>query len=410
MWEQLLQEARNPQTPPERLRELMLQRGLSYSEQTTLSQAVVLNPNTPLKELFCLGRRFPDLFWRNPVIPLLLLENPGFLAEIPFYTMRPLLRARNVPPLVWEAAARHKEYQVCQAVASNPRTPPALLQELARHPYSIVRWEIAQNPSAPPSVLAELAQQKDAILLRRIARNPSTPLPILLRFLHELENPPKKRPGVFFVRLLEVAEHPALPLPYLRKLACSHDPAIRTGVARNRSAPLELLERLANDREPMVRRAIALREGIPARLQAQLIAELWHIPISYSGQRRFAALSGLPAAILELLSRSRCHRVRVLVAKHPNTAPETLERLARDRRFEVREAVARSPSTPADLLQRLAKDANRALRRAVAKNRATPRHTLRNLARTDPSPAVRREAYGTLLWVEGEEATVGKII
>jgi hypothetical protein len=59
--------------------------------------AVASNPNTPVETLLRLAGAYPEQFCANPALPLLLLENPNLLAEMPPARLRGLLRYANVP-------------------------------------------------------------------------------------------------------------------------------------------------------------------------------------------------------------------------------------------------------------------------------------------------------------------------
>ncbi|MDJ0746371.1 MAG: hypothetical protein QNJ32_23820 [Xenococcaceae cyanobacterium MO_167.B27] len=68
--EQARQLAKDETTSPEILAEL------ARSEDYQTRQRVAENPNTPTKVLLKICREFPSELMNNPVVPLLLLENP----------------------------------------------------------------------------------------------------------------------------------------------------------------------------------------------------------------------------------------------------------------------------------------------------------------------------------------------
>jgi hypothetical protein len=55
---------------------------LSRSQDSAVLRALAQNPSTPLSVLLRLGGGFPDEFLQNPVLPLLLLEDPLFLQRV----------------------------------------------------------------------------------------------------------------------------------------------------------------------------------------------------------------------------------------------------------------------------------------------------------------------------------------
>lgn len=68
---QYKQLAASPDTSPEQLREL------AAISSKSISFRVAANPNTPIDVLWKLGTKFPKQLLENPVLPLLLLENPN---------------------------------------------------------------------------------------------------------------------------------------------------------------------------------------------------------------------------------------------------------------------------------------------------------------------------------------------
>lgn len=71
-----LSEALNENTAPERLGELV-----EKDASRAIHEAIAQNPNTPTYLLLKLFKNFPLEVINNPVIPLLLLENPNFYEE-----------------------------------------------------------------------------------------------------------------------------------------------------------------------------------------------------------------------------------------------------------------------------------------------------------------------------------------
>ena len=100
------QVALNPSTPPELLQKL------ANSSDATTRQHLAANPNTPTKVLLNLGSEFPEALLDNPIFPLLLLENPNLVDEIPLSTLRSLLKCETVPVSFLEQAANQSDRQV----------------------------------------------------------------------------------------------------------------------------------------------------------------------------------------------------------------------------------------------------------------------------------------------------------
>ena len=83
--------AQNDSCPPALLREL------AGNKDKLTRQAVASNPNTNKDTLLKLASEFPQEFLDNPILDLLLLENPNLLGEMPQNSLISLLKEVNVP-------------------------------------------------------------------------------------------------------------------------------------------------------------------------------------------------------------------------------------------------------------------------------------------------------------------------
>ena len=124
--------AAEPTTNPEILRELAL-----FSDEKT-RKAVVSNANTSPEVLVQLGEQFPSQFLDNPVFPLLVLENPNFIQELPLFTLRCILTQENCPEYILEQAADKADLEIQLALANNIKTSRAILNRLNKSRYSQV--------------------------------------------------------------------------------------------------------------------------------------------------------------------------------------------------------------------------------------------------------------------------------
>jgi hypothetical protein len=142
----LVEKAANPESPPALLRVL--------ARNVKSAKYVTTNPNAPLDLLYQLGEIFPQEFLENPIFPLLLLENPNFLNDLPMPTLRALLSLRTLPTIILEWAAKSYERDVKKLVAKHPATPQEIIEKLTK---DVFLWrELAQNPSSPPEFLERL--------------------------------------------------------------------------------------------------------------------------------------------------------------------------------------------------------------------------------------------------------------
>jgi hypothetical protein len=143
-------EASDHRTAPERLR------ALAEDECPRVRQAVAANPNAPRDVLFDLASEFPRAFVDNAALPLMLLENPRFIHDMPEDSLCALLELEDVPPEFLDLGARHRSWNVKRMVAAHGQTPGDLLVRLARHYFFFE--EVAQNPNTPRSYLEFLVE------------------------------------------------------------------------------------------------------------------------------------------------------------------------------------------------------------------------------------------------------------
>ena len=141
MWDEL----RDPNTTPERLREL------ATSACDVWRLWVARHPNTPADVLMVM------LDDTDGCVPWNLAQNPA---------------AR--PELIDELVSRRLFLEV---VAANKSAPPRVLAQLAREPVIYVRTAAALNPSTLGAALALLAADADAEVRKNVARTATRPNP-----------------------------------------------------------------------------------------------------------------------------------------------------------------------------------------------------------------------------------------
>lgn len=128
----MLQVAENNAAPPELLRELA-------ASSKAVCERVAANPNTPIDVLLKLGAKFPKQLLSNPILPLLLLENPNLVEEIPLNTLISLLKEEQVPDYILNAASKHNSEEILVLVASHINTSTTVLEHLAQSRYDKVQ-------------------------------------------------------------------------------------------------------------------------------------------------------------------------------------------------------------------------------------------------------------------------------
>ena len=326
----LRSEAQDPATPPARLRELA-RRGFA--------REAAANPNTPTDLLLRLAGRHFDSFVSNPVLPLLLLEDPGFCLKITVSTLRRLLRREQLPETFLRSLERHGDAEIragARLHVALPHTAEADL-EMAAHLRSLpVRRGMIEPLLAlgamPVWLIEPLGGASDPkirhLVLRTLKQNPEPDAQALWRLLERAGLRPKA-------------------------------PNTWTGPASDLMA--SELERIASS-------------GIAARLQAALHPRT-------------------PPAVVQRLSADECRRVRLAALGNPALPEQVLWAYAGFRDERIREKVASNPAAPEGLLDQLSADPSAKVRRRVARNRHTAESTLARLAQ-DPERTIARSSSG----------------
>ncbi len=348
------EEARDPQTTPDRLRALSRDGG-------EIAQAVAANPNTPTATLLWLAKDCWEALLANPVLPLLLLEDPGLPLRLPKPALLALLRLHEPPAEFLQTLHRHEDPEVRDAArlhrnaGAKMDADPLLARLDAVRGAGLAMRELLSVGLVPPWLL-RWAMESGAKALRELAwkRADASDDPAikahftLLRWLEWLgTRKPKK----------EHAHHAAP-----EKLTALAEGGVfaRQLAAKNRATPPEVLARLAGD------------------------------PMESAVVRRFAAKNpNTPASTLLTLAMTGDKALRAAVLRNPSTPPAALEQLATSPEVDFRRRVAANRSTPSPALARLAQDSDEDVRVAVARNANTDLTSLRGLV-SDKEYGVRR--------------------
>ena len=145
--------AQDPTTPPAQLQELG-----AGANSRAIKEAVARNPNSPPALLLALAGRYWQPFLENPVLPLLLLEDPGLPHRLPLRVLRALVRREGVPPLILQTLARHADREVREGAKFHvnfPEMAPTPPADADAGWQASLRTTLAQLP-APAGTLAEL--------------------------------------------------------------------------------------------------------------------------------------------------------------------------------------------------------------------------------------------------------------
>ncbi len=331
--------ATNPSAEPELLREL------ASSEDKATREAVTTNPNTPTDLLLKLAGDFPSSFFSNPVLSLLMLENPNLATDISYWSLLKLLKQDDAPQWFLACAAMHSNSLVLEAVAKHKQVSQQVLEQLAiksRYDPELGLC-IAQRKDVSQKVLEKLAQHGAGSVRLHLATYPKIP-----------------------VKVLEILVENPEPNWNLRV-------AIETSVAKNPNTPLNVLEALIKVPYTKVKNAIAKRSDLTKHLIIELAMDYRVHTMNFLPQNPY-----IPSNWLEEMAEHDIERVRQMVARHPNTPVHILVQAASY--LQLRQFVAENPSTPPEVLEELAMDSRGDIQAAVARNSNTPGYVLEILA------------------------------
>lgn len=389
-----LEEAADPSTPPIRLHELARHGGAREK------RTVAANPNAPTDLLVWLARWHWEAVLRNPVLPLLLMEDPNFPAKLPVIALREILKMEEPPkeflgPLmrhqneeIREAARLHRTSRSGRHVTSLPENETPTFGLQLRGGAALA--EVVTLGLAPPWLLLSALESSEIGLRMRAAKciheqGPDGPLYDRLQLLMDAGADSQLRflgkgrrdmdperlallaEGGPFARRL-AARHPRTPADSLMKLAGVHGEfMVRCCAAKNPSTPIPTLVSLAGNHDWRIRQAVAKNRQSPGSLLDQLAAD--------AAMEVRAAVAGNPAASAATLARLGVDPepgVRAMVARHPSAEESVLHLLKRDADDEVRRTLAKRRAVPVDILRELMADGDSYVRMLAVRNRAMP--------------------------------------
>lgn len=155
-----LEEALDENTPPERLRDLIDQSITAYDYY--VYKAVARNPNTPTEILFefLSGHAFyAEQVLENPVIPLLILEDPNFLRKV-YQTSQYILHSVKLPLFFVQWLMDNLDKNALLNLAKNNHISKSILEKLAFNESVQIRQAVAENTNTPAQTLEVLAKDK----------------------------------------------------------------------------------------------------------------------------------------------------------------------------------------------------------------------------------------------------------
>lgn len=152
--------------------------GLSSWEETSL-EGMAKDPNLPLGLLYLLAGRYPGAFLENPLLPLLVLEDPGFFSKTPGWFFLSLLSLSSLPEGLWRAGLQHQDLSAQSHTAQAEALPRSLMEEVLCSGSVAARMGLSNNPAAPEELLRALARDPDAQVRKALVSRRALPAEVL---------------------------------------------------------------------------------------------------------------------------------------------------------------------------------------------------------------------------------------
>ena len=425
--------AQDPATPPHHLQDL----GLGPNSRA-IKEAVAANPNTPPALLLALAGRYWQPFLENPVLPLLLLEDPGLPHRLPLRVLRALVRREGVPPLILQTLARHADREVREGARFHVDAASAATETAPEDWHQLLRRELEKLPAQRatlPEMLdldivpawlldsvagtgsgtlraaimtsskrpdASLALRHVGALLRRTFGEWQTVTyqyswgPSEHRELHGqlplAEAEAERLAQGSLAWQIQAARSASLSIATLERLARSAQWQVGSALARHPRLTLGAAMQLASRGDVRVLRNLAQSRHAPATLLPNLARSA-----DAAVRRGVARNRGTAPATLALLAADTDTSVRLAVAQHRNLPYAALSALVTDTDPDVRIRAAHNRTCDLPLFEQLVADTNLKVRERVARRRGLPAAIIRRLL-DDPDSDVRHAAainYGT---------------
>ena len=158
----------------------------------------------------------------------------------------------------------------------------------------------------------------------------------------------------------------------------SHQPEIRTLIAKNINLSSKNLHIMKNDVNIFVRASVAQNRKLD-QLDIISLSQDSNVLVVSS----IAANQNLPLELIEDFVSHESYMIRSSVASNSCIGINHLEKLSQDKIWGVREKVALNKLTPAKVLDKMAEDRTREVVEAVARSSSTSMHTLEKLSKKD---------------------------
>jgi len=274
--------ARDPATSVVQIRALAIR---AQQGERRIAEALAANPATPLDLLATLIPLAPAAFCRNPIAPLIPLEQPDFLKRVPQPGIERMLRCPRAPQVFLDSILESNDSYA-------PSLQEAVSLHVSRYPstgddatedwqFGIRRyWRHVTNrldKTSPADALFEAAELgwlpaslltglDDPVVHTTYAGLMESARPHQARQMEEgAADPPLDTPGVRNARVFQfvgAAFHARMPPRRLREWV-GHLETLDCAIAQSRYATPELLLQLAGSPYTTVRRAALRHRAIP---------------------------------------------------------------------------------------------------------------------------------------------------
>jgi hypothetical protein len=336
-----------------------LLRQLSDSQDFLTRRNVARNPNIPSNLLIKLGKEFPEDFFGNPILNLLILESPNFFDQIPLETLIPLSQYESAPDYFLRAVEN-----LMLTFCSD--SMDLRYQGNVNHKYIVELFLILiKNPRTSHDFIKKMISSRDSFIVENVQLH----IVISGEIKHGWKEKAQKIipetqiiKDKYFATLKELERIKFISdSPFLKIL---HLQPITDHIKEYRSSKLD--DTLAN---LSIFYQYVLTEYLADKEKKQ------NNIYSRTDERN----SDILGKVLQERDRSKNQQEKSAIA--PQTPGEILAKLAQVKDPEVREKVARNPQTPVKILEKLAKDENEWVRRSITENPNAPSHILEELSK-----------------------------
>ena len=405
---------------------------LSHSSDKTTRSKVASNPKTLRDDFIRLGQLFTKEFLQNPLLDVLLLEDPGLLESLPHTLLTRIAKNEECPTpfLVW--AASHSEEKVQLAVAMNHATPKEAIDVLRASSFEKVKnslpidyviegtpqqsllkeiksalgrinpnhasdaWEkkylgLAQlrhlNAESALTIMDRVSDPHDSMRARIAEHCPNNLLDcLILDPIREVRTHVAKNPNLTAAQVSQLllspdkeslenlAANPAIGVVHLDQLSRNDDANIRAAVARNPMLSESTRDYLLADSSGSVRASLAWRANLTMSQQVRFLeAGKWTRELAYNPYTSSEILR-------KLLEDTTDKYTPLAVLGNPNTDPSVIEKNLKHGDNESLTAIARNPSLPDAMFHKLFSEQNHDINLSLSTNICCPKDILQNLA------------------------------